>query len=452
MDYADFLTGVYRDQLGRAPDEGGMTFYTKELTSGAKTVDDVIREINQSLEGQNFDTQLVTSEYRTELGRNPEQEGYAYWMSRLQSDPTLNSNNLEAFIRGGAAGTDVQRLGLAPDQYLEIISNALEADPYGGRYATNSIYDVAQGGADSLQAQFVTPVTMRPVNSTYDAKTGQFITTAGADILDPNRVANAIKIATNSGALSLQDAQTLMNDLSTAKNMDETYAALSRPKAGVVVDQLFGMQLGEDADITKARAEALDRVKALPKTDYTPSYLMFGQEMVRQNITNPFAPNVYTAPTRFNPETVVTPENFPGLLSNTVNRSFAGSNFVPTPMTPQFYSERGLEAEFIPFDQEGAPTFRSGVSGYTPTVPVGFQFGAPVVQAPVNVFTPGQFDPRAASYSQAGVPLSEAGLPLMPSSGGTVTSTRPEISQTVLGYTSYGEPIYAPMTTNDAGG
>jgi hypothetical protein len=406
MDYAEFLTGVYRDQLGRAPDEGGMTFYTKELTSGAKTVDDVIREINQSIEGQNFDTQLVTSEYRTELGRNPEQEGYAYWMSRLQSDPTLNSNNLEAFIRGGAAGTDVQRLGTTPDQYLEIISNALEADPYGGRYATNSIYDVAQGGPDSLQAQFVTPVTMRPVNSTYDAKTGQFITTAGPDILDENRIANAIKIATNSGALSVQDAQTLMNDLSTSKTMEETYAALSRPKAGVVVDQLFGMQLGEDADITKARAEALKRAKALPDPGYTPSYLMFGDEMVRQNITNPFAPNVYTASTRFNPETVVTPENFPGLLANTVNRSFAGSNFVPTPMTPQFYSERGLEQGFIPFDAKGAPTFRSGVAGYIPNLPVGFQFGAPVVQAPIDTFLPGQFDPNAIGYRD-GKPIVE---------------------------------------------
>jgi hypothetical protein len=406
MDYAEFLTGVYRDQLGRAPDEGGMTFYTQQLTSGAKTVDDVIREINQSLEGQNFDTQLVTSEYRTELGRNPEQEGYAYWMSRLQSDPTLTSNNLEAFIRGGAAGTDVQRLGVTPDQYLEIISNALEADPYGGRFANRSIYDVAQGGPDNLQAQFVTPVTMRPVISTYDAKTGQFTSTAGPDILDPNRVANAIKIATNSGALSLRDAQTLMNDLSTAKNMDETYAALSRPQAGVVVDQLFGMQLGEDADITKARAEALDRAKAMPKTDYTPSYIMFGQEMVKQNITNPFAPNVYTAPTNYGPESVVTPENFAGLLSNTVNRSFAGSNFVPTPMTPQFYSEQGLEQGFIPFDTEGAPTFRSGVAGYIPNLPVGFQFGAPVVQAPVNVFTPGQFDPNAIGY-RGGMPIVE---------------------------------------------
>ena len=406
MDYADFLTGVYKDQLGRAPDEGGMTFYTNALTSGQRTMDDVIREINQSLEGQNFDTQLITSEYRTELGRNPEQEGYSYWMSRLQNDPTLVANNLEAFIRGGAAGTDIQRLGTTPDQYLEIISNALEADPYGGRYATNSIYDVPQAGAGTLQAQFVTPVTMRPVVSTYDAKTGQFTTTAGKDILDETRVANAIKIATNSGALSIRDAQTLMNDLNASKTMDETYAALSRPQAGVVVDQLFGMQLGEDADITKARAEALKRVKALPDLGYTPSYTMFGNEMIKQNIVNPFAPNVYTASTKFNPETVVTPENFPSLLGKTINRSFAGSNFVPTPMSPGFYSERGLEAGFIPFGAENAPTFRSGVAGYIPNLPAGFQFGAPIVEAPISPFLPGKFDPNAVGYRE-GKPILE---------------------------------------------
>ncbi len=147
--------------------------------------------------------------------------------------------------------------------------------------------------------------------SSYDAKTGQFTTTAGADILDENRIANAIKIATNSGALSLRDAQTLMNDLSTSTTMEDTYAALSRPQAGVVVDKLFGLQLGEDANIEKARAEAINRMKAIPKVDYTPSYLMFGDEMVKQNIVNPFAPNVYTAPSMVGPGSVATPETFP---------------------------------------------------------------------------------------------------------------------------------------------
>jgi len=410
MDYADFLTGVYRDQLGRAPDEGGMTYYANALSSGQKTMDDVIREINQSQEGQNFDTQLITSEYRTELGRNPEQEGYQYWMSRMQTDPTLMANNIESFIRGGASGADLQARGV-PDQYLELMVNALEADPYAGRYATSDIYKInAQtpniSSLGDYRAQFVSPVTMQPVISTYDAKTGKFTTTAGKDILDENRVANAIKIATNSGALSIRDAQNLMNDLNTSKTMEETYAALSRPQAGVVVDQLFGMQLGEDADITKARAEALKRVKALPDPGYTPSYTMFGNEMIKQNIVNPFAPNLFTAPSMVGPGSVATPETFPGLLGKTINRSFAGSNFVPTPMSPGFYSERGLEAGFIPFGAENAPTFRSGVAGYIPNLPVGFQFGAPIVEAPMTPFLPGQFDPNAVGYRE-GRPIVE---------------------------------------------
>jgi hypothetical protein len=410
MDYAEFLTGVYRDQLGRPPDEAGLAFYTQALTNGEKTADQVLREINQSLEGQIFDTQLITSEYRTELGRNPEQEGFQYWMSRMQTDPTLAAGNIESFIRGGASGADLQAKG-APDQYLNMMVNALEADPYGGRYITNDMYRI---GADTpnvstlgdYRAQFVNPVTMQPVISTFDPQTGQFTTTAGADILDPNRVANAIKVATNSGALSLGDAQSLMNDLSNANDMTDIYSALSRPQAGVVVDQLYGMQLGEDADIAKARAEALNRVKAMPQVDYTPSYVMFGQEMVKQNITNPFAPNIYTAPTMVGPGSVATPETLPGLLAQTVNRSFAGSNFVPVNIPQGFYSERGLETGFIPFGSENAPEFRSGVSGYTPNIPMGFQFGAPVVQAPINVFTPGRFDPKAIEYRN-GVPVLE---------------------------------------------
>ena len=410
MDYADFLTGVYREQLGRAPDEGGKAFYVEQLTSGAKTMDQVLQEINNSLEGQNFDTQLLTGEYRTEFGRNPEQEGYQYWMSRMQTDPNLQASTIENYIRGGAAGADVTAMGAAPDQFLEIMSAALQADPYAGRYATQDIYKVGGPNLSTIgtaQAQFVSPVNLQPVISAYDPRTGTFTTTAGQDILDPDRIANAIRIATGSGALSVQDANRIMTDLSNATDMTDVYEALSRPQAGVVVDRLYGMQLGEDVDMTKARAEALDRAKALQAFDYTPSYGAFGNELTRLNIANPFAASAYTAQTGATPDVVATQQTFPGLLARTINQSFGGSNFVPTPLTGQFYSERGLEEQFVPFGQEGAPTFRSGVSGYTPTVPVGFQFGAPVVQAPVNVFTPGRFNPDAAGYTQEGIPILE---------------------------------------------
>ena len=410
MDYADFLTGVYREQLGRAPDEGGKAFYVEQLTSGAKTMDQVLQEINNSLEGQNFDTQLLTGEYRTEFGRNPEQEGYQYWMSRMQTDPNLQASTIENYIRGGAAGADVTAMGAAPDQFLEIMSAALQADPYAGRFANQDIYKVGGPNLSTIgtaQAQFVSPVNLQPVISSYDPRSGRFTTTAGQDILDPNRVANAISVARSSGALTEQAANRIMSDLSSARNMSDVYTALSRPQAGVVVDRLYGMQLGEDVDMATARREALDRARALEAFDYTPSYGAFGNELTRLNIANPFAASAYTARTGATPDVVATQQTFPGLLARTINQSFGGSNFVPTPLTGQFYSERGLEEQFVPFGQEGAPTFRSGVSGYTPTVPVGFQFGAPVVQAPVNVFTPGRFNPDAAGYTQEGIPILE---------------------------------------------
>ena len=410
MDYADFLTGVYREQLGRAPDEGGKAFYVEQLTSGAKTMDQVLQEINNSLEGQNFDTQLLTGEYRTEFGRNPEQEGYQYWMSRMQTDPNLQASTIENYIRGGAAGADVRAMGAAPDQFLEIMSAALQADPYAGRFANQDIYKVGGPNLSTIgtaQAQFVSPVNLQPVISSYDPRSGRFTTTAGQDILDPNRVANAISVARSSGALTEQAANRIMSDLSSARNMSDVYTALSRPQAGVVVDRLYGMQLGEDVDMATARREALDRTRALEAFDYTPSYAAFGDELTRLNIANPFAPSAYTARTAATPSVVATQQTLPGLLARTINQSFGGSNFVPTPLSGQFYSEQGLETGFVPFGQQGAPTFRSGVAGYNQMLPTGFQFGAPVVQAPVNVFTPGRFNPDAAGYTQEGIPILE---------------------------------------------
>ncbi len=410
MNYLDLITDIYRDQLGRAPDDGGRNYYVQQLTSGALTPAQVTQQINNSTEGQRFDTQAITSEYRTEFGRNPEQEGYQYWLGRMQTDPSIAANTLESYIRGGASGVDVAAMGTAPDQFMEIMSSALQADPFAGRYITEDLYKVGGPNLSTIgtaQYQFATPVNLQPVISSYDPKSGRFTTTAGQDILDFNRVANAISIARGSGALSEQSANRIMTDLSSARNMSDVYTALSRPQAGVVVDRLYGMQLGEDVDMATARKEALDRTKALEAFDYTPSYAAFGDELTRLNIANPFAASAYTARTAATPSVVATQQTLPGLLAKTINQSFGGSNFVPTPLTGQFYSEQGLETGFVPFGQQGAPTFRSGVAGYNEMLPTGFQFGAPVIQAPVNVFTPGRFNPDAVSYTQDGTPVIE---------------------------------------------
>ena len=72
--------------------------------------------------------------------------------------------------------------------------------------------------------------------------------------------------------------------------------------------------------------------------------------------------------------------------------SYGGGNFFSVPIQQGFYSERGFEPGFMPFGP-GYPTFRSGVAGYTPMVPTGFEFGIPQVFAPRVVFQPGVFDP-----------------------------------------------------------
>ncbi len=397
MDYADFLTGAYKAQLGRMPDDGGMQYYLAELAAGRKTQEQIIAELNKSLEGQNYDTQVLTSEYRQTFGRDPEQEGYQYWMSRLQSDPTLVQGVVDDYLIGGARGVDASTLAAAPANFTEIVTAALQADPWAGRRATQDIYGV---GADTpnvsmvgnMAAQFVNPVTQRAGISVYDPLTGEFKYQLGVDTLDPQRVRNAIDIARKSGALNTTQADSLFAGISGATNMDQLRAALAAPQATVVLDELYGMQIGEDADALKARAEAAQRQNVLNNFNYYPAYDNFGASLEAAGQVNPFAAQNYYAPTMATPASVVTPQNFGQKQAETVNMSFAGSNFVPTNVAPGFYSERGFEPQFVGFGPEG-PTFRSGTFGYGFGAPTGFQFGVPQVQSQFTPFLAGKFDP-----------------------------------------------------------
>ena len=255
-------------------------------------------------------------------------------------------------------------------------------------------------------AQFMTPVNMAPIVSQFDPTTGKFVTTAGADILNPERVTNAISIARASGALSTEAANTLFNELTQAKSMTDIYSALSKPQAGVVIDKLYGIQTGENANLDQARQEALSRQKVLDTFNYAPAYDTFGQQLKAAGVQNPFSPESYKASTMARQANVITPQNFQQLVNQTIQQAFGNMNYVPTPLGNQFYSERGLETGFIPFGQINAPQFRSGVAGFTPQLPTGLQYGTETVQAPVNLFTPGRFDPNAIEYRN-GIPVLE---------------------------------------------
>lgn len=396
--YSSFLSGAYISQLGRLPDPAGLNYYTQQLASGAKTEEQIIAELNKSLEGQNFDTQTLTSQYRQQFGRDPEQEGYQYWMSRVQADPNLTQAVIDEYIRGGASGADVQALLNNPEGFRELLTASLQADPWAGRYATQDIYGVTDGTPNvsyigDMGAQFVNPVTMQGGVSVYDPLTGSFKYQLGEEAFNPIRVQNAIQVARQSGALSAQQAQQLYTNVSQATDMNSLRAALANPQATVVLDSLYGMQVGEDADAILARAEAAQRQSVLDQYDYYPSYSNFGTALTQANQQNPFAPGNYTAPTMTTPTDLVNDRNFQTKLGELMNMSFAGPNYMGAGVSPGFYSERGFEPQFVPFGQPQGPTFRSGVAGYLPSVPQGFQFGIPAVQSQFRQFIPGTFDP-----------------------------------------------------------
>lgn len=229
------VADIYQSQLGRAPDEGGLAYWTGLLDSGDMSLSQIEQAINNSLEGQNYDTQSVSSAYRENFARNPEQEGYQYWVSSLQADPTLGASWASDAVKAGAQGSDITASQNGPYASANVAS--LEADPYAGRYATQSIYDLIPDAVNVSQivgkdAQFVTPVGQTAVVSNFGAD-GSFSATPGQYTVNPGQAAAQTNLALASGALSEEQYQQMMDALGTAKTGEDMQAAFNAPTADI---------------------------------------------------------------------------------------------------------------------------------------------------------------------------------------------------------------------------
>lgn len=421
--YDDLINQLYQEQLGRAPDVEGAQYWASQLAGGASQ-NDVLNAINRSLEGQNFDTQYITSLYRQNLARNPEQEGFQYWLSEAQkagyTPAQIQANLVEAAkaeqgTRGITTGTAFTDMQLA----------ALEADPYGGRYATQSIYDLLPDAVNvsrigDLAAQFVSPVTQRPVISQYSEGGSQgFSANAGLDVLNAPAVQAAISRALSSGTMDQADYNTLVNDLTTARNVDDMYAAFNKPQGQVVIDAIYGQQTGEAKTLAEAQAEAAQRQAVLDAVDtgYYQGNFPLADAYTAAGLNYPFGTNAYTGyDTRTSEANVINDSNFNAQINNllrSMTQQFGGANTAATPLTGQYYSETGLQPGYTPVGTEGT-TFRSGVAGYIPQaeLPTGFQFGAPPVNASFQQYRPGAFQPAGVTtggfitgYNADGTPI-----------------------------------------------
>ena len=418
------IAQLYQSYLGRAPDEAGAAYYQQQLASG-RAAADIAREIARSQEGQNFLTQGITSEYRQELGRNPEQEGYQYWLSSAL-DAGYSVDQLRAAIES-AALTEQQKRQITSD-FTQMELADLEADPFGGRFATRSIYDIPQSEADRINisyingvpVQFVAPTTQQQYISNYGQAAWNAI--AGDEVLSVPRVTEQVNRAFEAGSLTQGEYKTIIDSLAKAKEPADVRKILGIPQGAVVIDPKYGQQIGEDNSLKLALAEAAQRQAVLTAQD--PGYYqgsdVVGQAYLDAGLSFPFMSNTYKADTMMTQANKLTPENFNQkvnellkALGSDYTGKFGGMNDMQTPGLGQYYSETGLQPGFTPFGTEGT-TFRSGVAGYVPQaqLPTGFQFGAPLVNASFQQYRPGAFQPEGVTtggyitgYNTNGTPI-----------------------------------------------
>ena len=319
---------IFNQQLGRGAEQTAVDFYANALASG-QSLADVSKGIAQSLEGQKLDKQGITSVFRQVLGRNPEPAGQQYWLSVAQSEG-LTTDQLKDRITA-AANVEREARKIAPDEkFTQMQLDALGSDPFGGYYSEKSIYDIAPDAKNvsmigNRQVQFATPVTQQAVVSKFID--GVYTANPGVDIVNEPHIQAAINVARANGTLTEAAFNNITAGLKTAKTPAETRAILATPQAQVIVDNLYGQQIGEDADIAKARLEAGQRQGVLSAQDpgYYQSNKVLTDAYKAAGISVPFEYDFYKGvDTRDRAANVVTPENFQqkqNSLINSLNRN-----------------------------------------------------------------------------------------------------------------------------------
>jgi len=503
------VTDAYVNQFGRLPTDaelqGGVQFL-----GGGGTVSGGTGTLSRSLEGYNYDVQDITSAFRQVYGRNPTQEEFvrtaaglgldrvnrdvlqfdnyqdALVNEFLQNELRNNPNNPDAAYQSTIRnalnqGVSLDQLSRSTGFGMDVIQNyaaanqlgqlqtyealraanpfrtsatvaALESDPYGGRFATVNPYTSEGINLSQTRAgdfiQYTAPVTQQPITVRFE--NGRLVTQSGDQVMQGDNAVQAIARSFAAGTLTQPEYDQMVRDLRSARSMTEVYDAFSRPQAQVVLDPIYGFQTGQGRTLEEARASAVPIQNLLNQVNLgvMPGVSQIQQLARAQGVNYAYTPEMFgmqanelggfdfSATPRFStmqtPGQVVTQETFNRQLRDLVGQitdQFGQPMDITTPLSGGYYSERGFEPSFTPIGT--APTFRSGVAGYVPqaALPQGFQFGTNQVAATIPVFTPGEFN------------LNQ------------LNETPTDYTQNaVIGYTSNGQPIYAPTSIDTSGG
>ena len=180
---------------------------------------------------------------------------------------------------------------------------------------------------------------------------------------------NRMPTLTDYSANMYDQGQSIINQATALQNqvVDEGVMGANEPYQGTIQDTLF------DSSRDYAESDFGKSVGAVPyTTDYVPTAVQQALDAVaNQNVVE-------------NVDQVFEPvSNLTGAVS--------GLNFMPTNLTGQFYGMNPTTNTVgLMSNMASNPMFRSGVAGFTDTLPTGFEFGTPNVYRNITSYTPPQ--------------------------------------------------------------
>ena len=151
---SDFVTQIYQNVLGRAPDAAGQAFWTSNLDTNAASRSQVVASISESNENKTATASQVSAGiwtvsdnaaevarlYDTAFGRTPDLAGFTFWTGQVASGAANVLQVANAFVASGEFQSTYGQLGNL-DFVDTLYTNTLHraADAAGASFWTNEL-------------------------------------------------------------------------------------------------------------------------------------------------------------------------------------------------------------------------------------------------------------------------------------------------------------------------
>jgi len=177
----NYVTTLYKTQLGRQGDPAGIDYWTNRLTQGLDTRDQVSRGFAGSAEYNKTPpnaANFVANLYKTQLGRQGDQSGFDYWTNKLQAGEFSKDDVYSHFAyspesQAKISGLYQKNVNRAPDS--EGLTSAIEALRSGVPF---SVVEKSMPGAS--EAQKVSGYRQN-IQDLYQSKLGREGETSGVN-------------------------------------------------------------------------------------------------------------------------------------------------------------------------------------------------------------------------------------------------------------------------------